>query len=73
MQTNNQVYMVGDQIVIHTPNKPTTQYVFRNGKLEPTHEQPELIRDALAQALWPIIAYQGRQYRLDESRLASRP
>ena len=73
MQTNNQVYMVGDQIVIHTPNKPTTQYVFRNDKLEPTHEQPELIRDALAQALWPIIAYQGRQYRLDESRLASRP
>ena len=63
---NNQAYMVGDQVVIHTPNKPATQYVFRNGQLEPTHEQPGLIRDALAQVLWPIIAYRERQYRLDK-------
>jgi phosphoglycerol transferase MdoB-like AlkP superfamily enzyme len=62
---NNQAYMVGNRVVIHTPNKPATQYVFRNGKLEPTQEQPELIRDALAQALWPIIAYKENQYRLD--------
>ena len=73
MHTNIQVYMVGDQVVVHTPDKPPIQYVFRNGKLEPTQEQPELIRDALAQALWPIIAYRERQYRLDEGRLASRP
>jgi phosphoglycerol transferase MdoB-like AlkP superfamily enzyme len=73
MHTDIQVYMVGDQVVIHAPQKPATQYVFRNGKLEPTQEQPELTRDALAQALWPINAYRGRQYRLDEGRLASRP
>jgi phosphoglycerol transferase MdoB-like AlkP superfamily enzyme len=73
MHTNIQVYMVGDQVVIHAPQKPAMQYVFRNGKLEPTHEQPELIRDALAHALWPINAYRERQYRLDEGRLASRP
>jgi|WetSurMetagenome_2_1015567.scaffolds.fasta_scaffold12959_2 phosphoglycerol transferase MdoB-like AlkP superfamily enzyme len=74
MQFNNsQAYMVGDQVVIHSPNKSATQYVFRNGKLEPTQKQPELIRDALAQALWPIIAYRERQYRLDEERLTSRP
>lgn len=63
---NNQAYMVGDQVVIHIPNKPATQYVFRNGKLEPTTRQHELVQDALAQALWPINAYRGRQYRLDQ-------
>lgn len=67
---NNQAYMVGDQVVIHTPKKPATQYIFRNGKLEPTQQRPELIRDALAQALWPIIAYHARQYRLDEGSIA---
>ncbi len=35
---NNQAYMVGDQVVIHIPNKPASQYVFRNGKLKPTHQ-----------------------------------
>ena len=70
---DNQAYMVGDQVVIHTPNKPATQYVFRNGKLEPTQKQPELIRDALAQVLWPIIAYRERQFRLDEGRSTSIP
>lgn len=70
---NDQAYMVGDQVVIHTPNKPPTQYVFRNGKLEPTQKQPELIRDALAQVLWPINAYRARQYRLDEGRLTAKP
>jgi phosphoglycerol transferase MdoB-like AlkP superfamily enzyme len=73
MHTNIQVYIFGDQVVVHAPDKPPIQYVFRNGKLEPTQEQPELIRDALAQALWPIIAYRERQYRLDEGRLTSRP
>ncbi|OPY68975.1 MAG: Lipoteichoic acid synthase 2 [Syntrophorhabdus sp. PtaU1.Bin002] len=73
MQFNNsQAYMVGDQVVIHTPNRPAIQYVFRNDKLEPTQEQPELIRDALAQALWPIIAYREKQYRLDEGRSTSK-
>lgn len=70
MQFNNsQAYMVGDRVVIHTPNKPATQYVFRNDRLEPTQGQPELIRDALAQALWPIIAYREKQYRLDEGEI----
>jgi len=66
---NNQAYMVGDQVVIHIPNKPASQYVFRNGKLKPTSRQHELIRDALAQALWPINAYRERQYRLDEGTI----
>jgi len=74
MQFNNsQAYMVGDQVVINAPNKPATQYIFRNDKLEPTQKQPELVRDALAQVLWPINAYLGRQYRLDEGRSTSKP
>ena len=69
MQFNkSQAYMVGERVVIHTPNKPATQYVFRNDKLKRTQGQPELIRDALAQALWPILAYRQKQYRLDEDR-----
>jgi phosphoglycerol transferase MdoB-like AlkP superfamily enzyme len=73
MHTNIQVYMVGDQVVVHAPDKPPIQYIFRNEKLEPTQKQPELIQDALAQALWPIIAYRERQYRLDEGSSTSRP
>jgi phosphoglycerol transferase MdoB-like AlkP superfamily enzyme len=69
---NNQAYMVGNQVVIHTPNKPATQYLFRNDRLEQTQKQPELIRDALAQVLWPINAYRARQYRLDKGRSNSR-
>jgi len=66
---NNQAYMVGDQVVIHIPNKPASQFVFRNGKLEPAPKQPEMIRDALAQALWPVHAYRERQYRFDERHI----
>jgi len=62
---NNQAYMVGDQVVIHTPNKPASQFVYREEKLEPTEINPDLVRDALAQAIWPTIAYREKRYRLD--------
>ncbi len=65
---NNQAYMVGDRVVIHTPNKPATEYIFRQEKLVPVEEQSDLIRDALAQAIWPVIAYREKRYRLDESK-----
>jgi phosphoglycerol transferase MdoB-like AlkP superfamily enzyme len=65
---NNQAYMVGDRIVIHTPNKTAAEYIYRLGKLEQVEKQPELIRDALAQAIWPSISYRKKQYRLDESK-----
>jgi phosphoglycerol transferase MdoB-like AlkP superfamily enzyme len=65
---NNQAYMVGDQVVIHTPNKPATAYIFRQGKLEPVEKDPELIRDALAQAIWPTISYREKRYRLDDDK-----
>lgn len=65
---NNQAYMVGDRVVIHTPNKPASQFVYRNGKLEPTEVQPDLVRDSLAQAIWPTIAYREKRYHLDNER-----
>jgi len=63
---NNHAYMVGDRVVIHTPDKPAAQYLFQRGRLEAVEAQPELIRNALAQALWPTIAYREKRYRLDE-------
>jgi len=63
---NNQAYMLGDRVVIHTPDRPATQYHFQDGRLEEVKAQPELIRNALAQAIWPTIAYREKRYRLDE-------
>jgi phosphoglycerol transferase MdoB-like AlkP superfamily enzyme len=65
---DNQAYMVGERVVIHTPNKPATEYIYRQRKLKLVEEQPELIRDALAQAIWPIIAYKEKWYRLDDGK-----
>jgi phosphoglycerol transferase MdoB-like AlkP superfamily enzyme len=65
---NNQAYMVGDRVVIHTPDKPATEYLYRQGKLKLVEAQPELIRDALAQAIWPIISYKEKWYRLDDGK-----
>jgi phosphoglycerol transferase MdoB-like AlkP superfamily enzyme len=64
----NHAYMVGDRVVIHTPNKPASEYIYLQGKLKPVEGQPELIRDALAQAIWPSIAYREKWYRLNGSQ-----
>lgn len=61
---NNHAYMVGDRVVVHTPGKPAVQYRYRQGRLEPLEAEPELVRDALAQAIWPVIAYREKRYRL---------
>ncbi len=61
---NNHAYMVGDKVVVHTPGKPAVQYRYRQGRLEPVEAEPELVRDALAQAIWPVIAYREKRYRL---------
>jgi phosphoglycerol transferase MdoB-like AlkP superfamily enzyme len=63
---DNQAYMVGDRVVIHAPGKPATGYIYHQGKLKLVEEQPELIRDALAQAIWPIVSYKEKWYRLPD-------
>ena len=70
---NNQAYMVGEKVVIHTPDKPARQYVYREGRLEEAREEPELIRDALAEALWPAIAYRERRYRIQPMEAVKSP
>lgn len=62
---NNHAYMRGDQVIIHQPDKPAMQYVYRDKGLRPAPDiDEELARDALAMALWPSIAYSKGQYRL---------
>jgi len=61
---NNQAYMVGDQVVIHSPNKPASYYTLINDSLKPASPHPALAREALAQATWPIFAYKNRLYHL---------
>jgi hypothetical protein len=53
-------------VVIHAPGKPATGYIYHQGKLKLVEEQPELIRDALAQAIWPIVSYKEKWYRLPD-------
>jgi phosphoglycerol transferase MdoB-like AlkP superfamily enzyme len=64
-------YMRGDQVVVHAANKPSRQFTFRADKLIPAgQEDPELVKDALATALWPSLAYLKQQYVLGEHSLA---
>lgn len=61
---NNHGYMRGDQVVIHRPGQPPVQFRYVDSRLEPVAADPELVRDALAHALWPSMTYRERDYRL---------
>lgn len=60
---NNHAYMLGDQVVIHRPEKDALQFVYRNKELTPTALNSELSRDALALALVPGLLYKNRWYQ----------
>jgi len=60
----NHAYMVGNRVVIHEPHKVAKHYLYRNEKLEPTETDHGLAQEALAFALWPILAYRERNYTL---------
>lgn len=63
-------YMLGDQVVVHAADKPSRQFTYSAGTLLPVvHPDPELVRDALATALWPSLAYRNQQYALGEHSL----
>ncbi len=62
---NNHAYMVGDQVAIHRPSKKPEVFSYRQGKLVAAETNPELVKDALAHALWPSIAYREKRYHLD--------
>ena len=61
---NNNAYMVGDQVVIHTPGKEALQFVYKDKRLKPTSLNVPLAKDALAMALLPGLLYQNQLYRL---------
>ncbi|HKJ04696.1 MAG TPA: LTA synthase family protein [Geopsychrobacteraceae bacterium] len=64
-------YMRGDQVVVHTQDKAGEQFTYHDEILDPT-ESPdsELIKDALATALWPSLAYQEQKYILADMSTA---
>ncbi len=60
----NHAYMVGNRVVIHEPHKVAKHYLYLNEKLEPTGTDHGLAQEALAFALWPVLAYRERNYTL---------
>ena len=61
---NNQAYMIGDKVVIQQPGKEPSEFLYSEGKLLSAGNDPELARDALAQALWSSITYRQMRYCL---------
>lgn len=61
----NHGFRVGNRLVVHTPHAPAQTFaVGLNDRLTPMADDPELIRDALAHALWASRAYLQNQYRV---------
>lgn len=55
----------GNRLVVHQPGLPARSFsVGPLDKLEPANDDPELIRDALAHALWASQTYNRQLYRL---------
>jgi len=52
-----------NQVAIMQPAKPGVVYEYSGGRFSPnTISNPELLRDAVATAYWPSLAYQKRAY-----------
>jgi len=61
----NQAYMEGDEVVILQQDKEPLQFSYRQKKLLAAESaNPELESRALATAIWPMIAYRDKTYRL---------
>lgn len=59
-------FRVGNRLVVQQPGKaPLSFTVGPDDHLEPAANDPELLRDALAHALWPAETYARKLYRLD--------
>lgn len=63
---NQHGFRVGNRLVVHQPDKqPLSFQVNPDDSLVPAPSDPELVRDALAHALWPAKTYDRRLYRPD--------
>lgn len=59
---DNHAYLLGDQVVIHTPEKAPKQFRYLAGELEEGELDESLVKVAKAHALWPMFAYRERKY-----------
>jgi len=64
MQFNDSAaYRVGDQVAILMAHQPIRQFRIAGHELLPVRGDPDFARDALAETLLPVLAYQGNWYR----------
>ena len=64
MQFNdNAAYRVGDRVAILMAHQPIRQFQVAGNELLPVASDPDFDRDALAETLLPVQAYQGGWYR----------
>jgi len=64
MQFNdNAAYRVGDKVAILMAHQPIRQFRIAGNALLPVPGDPDFARDALAQTLMPVLAYQDNWYR----------
>lgn len=66
MQYNdNHAYMLGDDVVVHMPEKEPKQFIYQDKELVDATHDFDINDIAKAHALWPMFAYREKKY-LDE-------
>ena len=58
----NHAYMLGNNVVIHTPQKKAKGFQYIDNKLVEYDIESDLIDAAKAHALWPMFAYRNNKY-----------
>jgi len=61
---DNHGFLVDDRLVVHPGGAPPRCFRVVDWRLQPTADEPELVRDALAHALLPGLLYESERYRL---------
>jgi phosphoglycerol transferase MdoB-like AlkP superfamily enzyme len=59
---DNHAYILGDQVIIHVPEKEPKQFSYINGELIEGPVDETLAKVAKAHALWPMFAYRQKKY-----------
>lgn len=59
---DNHAWMEGCDVVVHVPQKPALQFIYRDQELEQSAIDEALLETAKAHALWPMFAYRQKKY-----------
>ncbi|MBT4196883.1 MAG: sulfatase-like hydrolase/transferase [Gammaproteobacteria bacterium] len=59
---NNHAYMLGNDVVVHVPEKAAKQFSYQNKKLYAEELDEGFAKTARAHALWPMYAYREKKY-----------